>query len=138
MRKLKRNISQAEDEALKKLETGDAGDANIATAESQLELAQTVFIEFEENVAKELKEANARFDELQAERNNLSADGIETDHLELYRRLLEIREGEALAELLDGHCQACFVQIPKNIGVRLARGTELVQCPSCDRIFYQY
>jgi predicted nucleic acid-binding Zn-ribbon protein len=138
MRKLKRNISQAEDEALKKLETGDAGDANIVTAESQLELAQTVFAEFEANVAKELKEANARFDELQAERNNLSADGIETDHLELYRRLLEIREGEALAELLDGHCQACFVQIPKNIGVRLARGTELVQCPSCDRIFYQY
>ena len=57
-------------------------------------------------------------------------------HLELYRRLLQIREGEPLAELIDGHCQACFVQIPKNLGVRLARGNELVQCPSCDRILF--
>jgi hypothetical protein len=138
MRKLKRNISQAEDEALKKIDVGDAGEIGITAAEGQLELAKTVFEEFEMNVATELEEANARFDELQIERNKLSADGIETNHLELYRRLLEIREGEALAELLDGHCQACFVQIPKNIGVRLARGTEMVQCPSCDRIFYQY
>lgn len=138
MRKLKRNISQAEDEALKKIDVGDAGEIGITAAEGQLELAKTVFEEFEVNVATELEEANARFDELQTERNKLSADGIETNHLELYRRLLEIREGEALAELLDGHCQACFVQIPKNIGVRLARGTEMVQCPSCDRIFYQY
>jgi len=138
MRKLKRNISQAEEDALKKLEVADAGDTDAATTESKLEEEKTVFEEFEANVAQELGEAQARYAELQAERNKLSADGIEAEHLELYRRLLESREGEALAELLDYHCQACFVQIPKNIGVRLARGTELVQCPSCDRIFYQY
>jgi predicted nucleic acid-binding Zn-ribbon protein len=138
MRKLKRSISQAEEEALQKLEVGDVEAASITAAESQLEEDKTLFAEFEANVVKELSEAEARFAELQGQRDKVSADGIEAEHLELYRRLLEIREGEALAELLDGHCQACFVQIPKNIGVRLARGTELVQCPSCDRIFYQY
>ena len=42
----------------------------------------------------------------------------------------------ALAELRDGLCEGCFVNLPKNIVVRLARGMELVQCPSCDRILY--
>ena len=45
---------------------------------------------------------------------------------------------DSLAELGDGLCEGCFVNLPKNIVVRLARGTELVQCPSCDRILYNY
>jgi predicted nucleic acid-binding Zn-ribbon protein len=38
---------------------------------------------------------------------------------------------------LDGRfCQGCYVEIPKNLLVRMARGMELVQCPSCARILY--
>ena len=70
-----------------------------------------------------------------ADRDTRSAEDVDPAQLDLYRRLLEQREGEALAELADGHCQSCFVQIPKNLGVRLMRG-QLVQCPSCDRILY--
>ncbi len=138
MKTLKRNISQAEEDALKKLEAAEAGERESHAYEEKLNSEKAVFSEFEANVNAELAQAQARFDELQGERSKLSAEGIEAGHLELYRRLLETREGEAMAELADGHCQACFVQIPKNLGVRLARGTELVQCPSCDRIFFQY
>jgi predicted nucleic acid-binding Zn-ribbon protein len=51
---------------------------------------------------------------------------------------LKTREGEALAELSSGICQGCFVNIPRNTVVRLARGAELVTCPSCDRILFSY
>ena len=88
------------------------------------------------NVKREVSEAQAQRADLLQQREACSADGIEPAQLDLYRRLLEQREGEALAELADGHCQSCFVQIPKNLGVRLLRG-ELVQCPSCDRILHK-
>ena len=39
--------------------------------------------------------------------------------------------------MLEGRiCQGCYMQIPPNLGVQLARGASLVQCPSCDRILY--
>ena len=53
-----------------------------------------------------------------------------------YEKLLEAREGQAMA-LLDGRvCQGCYVSVPSNLYVRLARGREMVNCPSCGRILY--
>lgn len=136
IRTLKHNISQAEDDALEKMELVDALQKEQAEVEAKLAQDQTDFEVLRGNVETELAAAEGRQAELGRERESLSADNIQPGHLELYRRLLQIREGEALAELDDGHCQVCFVQIPKNLGVRLARGIELVQCPSCDRILY--
>ncbi len=34
-------------------------------------------------------------------------------------------------------CQACYMSIPPNMNVQLARGTKVIQCPSCDRILYR-
>ena len=56
--------------------------------------------------------------------------------LQLYERLLQAREGVALAELEGKICQGCFMEVPSNLYVTVARGTKLAQCPSCDRIFY--
>ena len=136
IRTLKHNISQAEDDALEKMELVDTLEKEQAGVEAKLAEDQTDFETFRKNVETEVAAAEGRLAELTGERDAVSAESIEAGHLELYRRLLQIREGEALAELSDGHCQACFVQIPKNLGVRLARGGELVQCPSCDRILF--
>lgn len=135
IRSLKRSISQAEDDALRKLGSADEIDAEISELDKRIESEQTIFAEFRGNVEKELGEAESKRVELAAEREAASADGVPLDALHLYKRLLESREGEALAELADGHCQTCFVQIPRNLGVRLARG-ETVQCPTCTRILY--
>ena len=85
-----------------------------------------------------MADAEHRLAELQDDRSKRSSDGIPPTALETYRGLLKTRQGEALAELGDGLCEGCFVNLPKNIVVRLARGAELVQCPSCDRILYAY
>ena len=79
---------------------------------------------------------DAKLAELQADRAKLSAEGISPEHIRLYTDLLATREGEALALLVDQVCQGCYVSIPKNLAVRLLRGSELVQCPSCGRILY--
>jgi uncharacterized protein len=135
IRSLKRNISQAEDDALRKMGNADEVDTEIAELEVRMEKEQEIFTEFRANVEKELAEAETKRAELATQREAASADGVPPEALNLYKRLLETREGEALAELADGHCQTCFVQIPRNLGVRLARG-ETVQCPTCTRILY--
>ncbi len=138
MRNIKRNVSGAEDDGLKRLSRAEMFDEEIAAVTAKLLEDEAVFVEFKANVAAETKVAEAKLAELQAERLTKSSDGISANELEIYRGLLKTREGEALAELGDGLCEGCFVNLPKNIVVRLARGTELVQCPSCDRILYTY
>lgn len=138
MRNIKRNISQAEDDGLKRLARVEALEQEITEGQSQIEEEEVAFAEFEENVSKETEAAKERLDMLQKKRSERSSDGISPSELEIYRGLLKTRQGEALAELGDGLCEGCFVNLPKNIVVRLARGAELVQCPSCDRILYTY
>ena len=79
-----------------------------------------------------------RLAKLEEERKGLESEGIPEEQLTLYLGLLERREGEALAELADLICQGCFVSIPRNLYVRIMRGTELVQCPNCNRILYSH
>lgn len=138
MRNIKRNISQAEDDGLKRVGRADAIEEEIVELEKQLLDEQEAFQEFQKNVEAETAAAQEKLSELQADRSTRSAEGIPPASLETYRGLLKTRDGEALAELGDGLCEGCFVNLPKNIVVRLARGTELVQCPSCDRILYNY
>ncbi|MEO1698788.1 MAG: C4-type zinc ribbon domain-containing protein [Planctomycetota bacterium] len=138
MRNIKRNISQAEDDGLKRVSRVEVLEKEIAEIDAELAEADTTFAEFTGNVEKETAEARARLEELQAKRAECSSDGIPPSDLETYKGLLKTRQGEALAELGDGLCEGCFVNLPKNIVVRLARGTELVQCPSCDRILFTY
>jgi len=138
MRNIKRNVSQAEDDGLKRLSRVEFLEAEIGEMEAQLKEETAAFSEFQSNVDTETKDAEGRLADLQEKRSKRSSDGITPSDLEIYKGLLKTRQGEALAELGDGLCEGCFVNLPKNIVVRLARGTELVQCPSCDRILFNY
>lgn len=138
MRNIKRNVSQAEDDGLKRVGRGEEIDTEIEEMEATQLADEISFDEFKVNVATETAAAEASLAELVAVRASKSSEGISVADLETYRGLLKTRDGEALAELGDGLCEGCFVNLPKNIVVRLARGTELVQCPSCDRILYTY
>jgi hypothetical protein len=61
-------------------------------------------------------------------------DGVNADALDLYNRLLSARDGQAMALVDSQVCQACYMSIPPNMNVQLARGRQVIQCPSCDRI----
>jgi predicted nucleic acid-binding Zn-ribbon protein len=41
-----------------------------------------------------------------------------------------------LAMLDGGVCQCCYIQVPPNKTIQLARGNAIIQCSSCDRIMY--
>jgi len=138
IRNTKRTIADAENDILRMMLQVEEAEKEIATQGALFSEEERVFNEFKGNVEAETLAAEARLADLVARRAKVSADGIPLAQLEMYRGLLKTREGEALAELSSGICQGCFVNIPRNIVVRLARGAELVTCPSCDRILYAY
>ncbi|MEZ6013673.1 MAG: C4-type zinc ribbon domain-containing protein [Planctomycetota bacterium] len=138
IRNTKRTIADAENDILRMMMRIEELEREISLAAATLAEEERVFEEFSANVASETAAAEASLAELMNQRAQVSAGGIPVAQLEMYRGLLKTREGEALAELSSGICQGCFVNIPKNTVVRLARGSELVTCPSCDRILFAY
>jgi predicted nucleic acid-binding Zn-ribbon protein len=137
IRTLKRDISSSEEEGLTLVEQADAAEADLARIDGEIESAEAVFREFSANVERELVEARASLERLESERaSRHGGDRIEPEALNLYERLLEAREGVALAELDGRICQMCYMEVTPNQYVRVVRGTEVVQCPSCDRILF--
>ena len=135
---LKRDISTAEEEALGLIEEAEAAEAEVAAIKAELEEGERVFGEFDGNVKRETAAAEARLAQLQAElERRKHGEDIPAEVLSTYTRLLEAREGIALAELDGRICQMCYMEVTPNMFVRVVRGTEVVQCPSCDRILYQ-
>lgn len=137
IRTLKREIGTAEEEGMALLEKAEGLDAQVAAMQTEISAQEKVFDAFAANVAKEIDAAQKKLDDLQARRKLRMSDRIPPEALATYTRLLAAREGVALAALEGRTCQGCFMEIPTNMVVRVNRGTELVPCPSCDRILFR-
>lgn len=136
IRTLKRDIGEAEEEGLALLTEieklgEERGVLQVAVAELEQEFAQ-----YAANVDKEAKETMDRAQAMERERKKRGTSELAPDILGQYEKLLASREGQAIAELDGRVCQGCYVSVPNNIYVRLARRTELVPCPSCGRILF--
>ena len=133
---LKRDINGSEEIGLSLVEQVEGLEKQAASLQAQVEAESRVFAEFSGNVERELAEAQGRLAKLQAQRKQRMSDDIPPEPLAVYTRLLAAREGVAMAALEGRICQGCYMEMPTNMVVRIARGTEIVQCPSCDRILY--
>jgi predicted nucleic acid-binding Zn-ribbon protein len=137
IRTLKREINGAEEQGLELVGQVEALDQDALAQERAIAGEQATFSEYDANVQRELAAAQARVDELGAERLKRLSGAIPPEALTSYNRLLAAREGQALAELDGKACQACFMDVPANVVVRVQRGSELVHCPGCSRILFQ-
>jgi predicted nucleic acid-binding Zn-ribbon protein len=137
IRTLKREINNAEEQGLELVGQVEALEKDAEAQEQALAAEQVSFGEYDGNVQRELAAAQKRLDELGAERKKRLTGAIPPEALTTYNRLLAAREGQALAELDGKACQACFMDVPANVVVRVQRGSELVNCPGCSRILFQ-
>ena len=87
-------------------------------------------------MAADCEAAAAKRKGLDDVRKGLQASSVEPAILVQYEKLLGAREGMAMAQLEGRVCQGCYVSVPHNVYVKLARAIELVVCPSCKRILY--
>lgn len=133
---IKRDIGTSEEEGLSLMESMERVQAEKGALDAEIEGMQAEFDAYSANVDAEIAEATGKLEGLQADRSGRFQSEVPGDVLDTYEQLLAVRGGQALAVLEDRVCQACFMEAPKNLYVRVARGVDLVQCPSCDRILY--
>jgi predicted nucleic acid-binding Zn-ribbon protein len=138
VRNLKRDINEAEDEALTYIERIEALDAERGALKQEIDSEEVIFAEYSENLEKETAAAEAKLADLEKRRAERMGTELSADVLSEYEKLLEAREGIALAALEGRICQGCYMEVPANVKVRLSQAAALVQCPSCDRILYLY
>ena len=136
MRTLKRQIGEAEEEGLGLVEQADALGTQRDEILAAIEQEEAQFAEYSGNIETEMAAAQEKKDGLAAERASRLSDGIAPEILTQYEKLLDAREGQAMAMLENRTCQGCYTSVPSNVYVRLARGMEIVTCPSCTRILY--
>lgn len=138
IRSLRRDTAEVEDEGIKLIERVEALEAEKGELSAEIQQDEEVFAEFNANVESELADAQAKHDKLSGDRSERMGEGVPPDVLSTYEKLLDAREGMALAALEGRVCQGCFMEVPANLTVRLQRGRELVQCSNCQRILFTW
>jgi len=116
-RTLRRENSDLEDEILRITERREALEADRGQLKEEIEADEA---------------------DLVKAREERMGSSIPPDVRDTYEKLLEAREGMALAALDDQTCEGCYIQVPTNIKVKLMRGKDLVQCPNCQRILFMW
>jgi hypothetical protein len=72
---------------------------------------------------------------LQTHRKEL-AGALNEDALELYERIRARRPAPAVAEVRNGLCTACNIQLRPQRYNEIRTGNELIICENCNRILY--
>lgn len=136
LRSLKRDVSQAEEEGLEFVTQSEGFKEKFDALVAELEAEEMVFMEFEDNMKTEVEAAEISLVKLETERAARLKGDLDPNVISVYERLLISRQGIALSNLEGRTCQCCWMEVPANLSVRIARAVDLVTCPSCDRILY--
>ncbi len=94
--------------------------------------------EWRENQQKLLQQQTELETELAAleQKRNLVAGQIDSDSLGLYEEVRRVKQGQAVAKVMQGRCQGCRISLPVSDQQRARMGQELVRCSNCGRILY--
>jgi len=53
-----------------------------------------------------------------------------------YERILAGRDGQALAEVVNGNCSGCYMQLPPQVVNEVCMKEKIILCENCQRILY--
>jgi predicted nucleic acid-binding Zn-ribbon protein len=129
------NTRKIEDQILEKMIEAEDLQQHVQEAAARLDGEKT-------RVAGEIKrlqdERQKDIDErerLQARRKEVAA-GLSDTVLALYERIRSYRAGPAVAEVRDGLCTACNIQLRPQVYNEIRTGKAVMTCENCSRIQY--
>jgi predicted nucleic acid-binding Zn-ribbon protein len=134
--------SRHEEAILQALSKIDACNNAIKEIEGQLAKERQLMGELQARLADELGALEGRIRELEGERRN-AADSVEPDVLNLFERIADHHDGEALANVVcvderEGNwiCGGCNMGIPVDTINQLQTSDSVLRCANCSRILY--
>lgn len=128
-----KEIRKAEDRILDLMESSEAFDKNVKTAEIEL-TKQQQYVDAEKASARE--QTAMRSKELagaQAERENV-VSRVDPKLVAHYERIQKKTKGTVFAETVDGRCDACQITLRPQLLQDLRKGDQILFCESCGRM----
>jgi predicted nucleic acid-binding Zn-ribbon protein len=133
---LKRTNVATEERMIDLLNQIDEREKKTALMQTELQQVESDILQEQQVVDTETETAGNRLNELDEERQKLSAQ-IEVDVLKLFQKVQSQQtRGNAVVPVRDAVCHGCYVNIPPQMYNELQRCDKLRMCPNCQRIIY--
>jgi uncharacterized protein len=133
---LNKQISGFETQILELLEEVDETDKILDERKEEIDSLQSNWDTTQKDFDKQLKSDKKEYAELTGARQTVFAD-VSPRLAAVYNRLItRSRDGIAVAEVKEGACSACFMNLRKQMLVQLKTTNEIFTCESCTRILY--
>lgn len=124
-----------EENVLETMERVEQNEQAIKELEEQAKEAQHNFDAEKARIETQLANLANELADLEQQQKTL-AEMVEKPLLARYNRLKTMRKGYAVAQLRDGACGGCQLQLPPQLVAEVKRGNELMDCSYCHRILY--
>ncbi len=124
-----------EEAVLALMERADQNSQAIKELELQVDEAQKTFESEKAKLDEHAAGLAREIAELDQEQKQLS-QSLEQSLLSRYNRLKTLRKGFAVAEIRNGSCIGCRLQLPPQLVADVRRGDQLLDCSYCRRILY--
>lgn len=131
----KKSVKENEDKIVELMEESESLIAKVEEEKNLLKGEKELVEEEKEKVRSAIETINKNKKAKDVERQN-QAQVVEPRLLKKYDTLRSHRNGLAVANVLHGVCQGCFMSIPPQKYNMLLKGDQLLDCPSCQRIVY--
>ena len=128
-------MKTAEDAVLVQMIEGDDLTTAVKRAETDLATEQKKIDSDRKAMAAEAAELKASLETLAAERTHVVAS-LTPQVLATFELVARRRNGVAIAEARDGICTICHVRMRPQVFNNVRRNDQIIQCDSCQRIFY--
>ena len=130
---MKARRGKLDDRGLEMMEIVESSGAALTAAKKALEAAESAWKEDQRDLIEDRERAERETGTFNAERKRW-ADSMEPFMLGLYENLRVQKNGRGVARVERTTCQGCRISLPSHIVQRVRTGSQLVQCPSCERI----
>jgi len=126
---------QMETKVLEFMEQMEAQNQIIAAHKSRLEEQRESFARRQKEIAAQLKELKKRAAEL-GKRREVFRQRLPAALLKRYEFIRQRHNSTTIAEVRQGVCFGCHMNILPQQFIDLQKGEEILQCPHCQRILY--
>lgn len=138
----KADSSKVESQTLELMKNIEADQVQCDEIKKQIEQEKGELGEIRKQAEEQAHKYEAEIAEIQKQWEE-SAKNVPVDALDIFNRVAETYDGEAIAEI-EGHesksgaytCGGCFMTLTNETANTLLSRDEIIRCPSCTRILY--
>jgi len=132
---LKKHLSILEERELEAMIKTESTENNLQSAKTKLELIQARLGNEHKKLITDQSALTIKLQQF-AEEHEAALAPIESNMLQIYENLRQLKHGVAVAEVKDNSCASCGATITASLQQNARSQKQLANCPSCGRILF--